>query len=78
MAKIEEGDTGDIQKINSWSLRANSGKDNNVWVCMISNQFQDEWSSVSLAGHFNSLEWKQPFMISANSNLETSINHANY
>jgi len=78
MAKIEEGDTGDIQKINSWSLRANSGQDNNVWVCMISNQFQDEWSSVSLSGHFNSLEWKQPFMISANNKSDAAINYENY
>ena len=78
MAKIEEGDTGDIQKINSWSLRANNGQNNKVWVCMISNQFQDEWSSVSHAGHFNSLEWKQPFMISAINNSDISINYENY
>lgn len=78
MAKIEEGETGDIQKINSWNLRANSGQDNNVWVCLITNQFQDEWSSVSIGGHFNSLEWKQPIMISANNNSDLTINYENY
>ena len=63
MALIEEGETGDIQKINSWTLRAKNGVDKNVWICMISKKSQNEWSSVSRGGYFNSLEWRQPFML---------------
>ena len=31
----------------------------NCWICTITNQPHEEWSSVSKAGFFNSLEWKQ-------------------
>ena len=65
MAKIEEGDTGDIQKTNSWILRARNGEENNIWVCFFSNQSQEKWSSVSRGGFFNSLEWKKPIMINS-------------
>ena len=65
MAKIEEGDTGDIQKTNSWILRARNGEQNNVWVCFFSNRVQEEWTSVSNGGFFNALEWKKPIMINA-------------
>ena len=37
MAKIEEGDTNDPQKINSWVSRSNYAKINKIWVCQISN-----------------------------------------
>ena len=63
MAKIEEGDSNDVQKINSWISRSNFGKLNKVWICRISNISQTEWSSVSKAGYFNSLEWRRPKMI---------------
>ena len=63
MAKIEEGDTGDIQKINSWSLRARNGAEKKMWTCIITNKTQNEWTSLSSEGHFNSLEWKQVPMI---------------
>ena len=70
MAKIEEGDTGDIQKINSWSLRAKNGAEKNMWVCVITNEIQNEWTSLSLGGHFNSLEWRQlPVMKQYKQNL---------
>ena len=65
MAKIEEGDTGDIQKKNSWILRARNGEENKIWVCFFSNKIQEEWSSVSNGGFFNSLEWKKPIMINS-------------
>ena len=55
MAKIEEGDTNDPQKINSWITRSNFGKFSKIWVCRISNASQLEWSSVSKEGYFNSL-----------------------
>ena len=63
MAKIEEGDTGDIQKINSWSLRAKNGIESRMWICIISKKSYKAWSSVSEEGYFNSLEWKQPAII---------------
>ena len=63
MAKIEEGDTGDVQKINAWTQRAKDGAANNIWICTISKKSQQTWSSVSEAGYFNSLEWRQPIML---------------
>ena len=77
MAKIEEGDTGDIQKTNSWILRSRNGKENNIWVCMISKKSQLEWSSISTGGCFNSLEWKQPFVISDMQNTNINITYEN-
>ena len=63
MAKIEEGDSNDIQKANSWKMRSDSGIANNIWICSITNKSQDEWTSVSNGGFFNSLEWRQPKML---------------
>jgi len=63
MAKIEEGDSGDAQKINAWIQRAKNGVANNIWICTISKKSQQTWSSVSEAGYFNSLEWRQPMML---------------
>ena len=63
MSKIEEGDTGDVQKINAWNLRSKQGKESNIWVCLISSKTQNEWSSISEGGYFNSLEWKAPIML---------------
>ena len=60
MAKIEEGDSNDPQKINSWITRSNFGKLNKIWICRISQLQQTEWTSVSKAGHFNSLDWEYP------------------
>ena len=60
MAKIEEGDTNDPQKVNSWISRSNFGNLSKIWVCRISNISQSEWSSVSKSGYFNSLDWKYP------------------
>jgi len=70
MAKIEGGDSGDVQKINAWTQRAKDGAANNIWICTISKKSQQTWSSVSEAGYFNSLEWKQPKML--NQFIETS------
>ncbi len=63
MAKIEEGDSGDVQKINAWTQRAKDGAANNIWICTISKKSQQTWSAVSEAGYFNSLEWRQPIML---------------
>jgi HemY protein len=63
MAKIEEGDSGNVQKINAWTQRAKNGAVNNIWICTISKKSQRTWSSVSEGGYFNSLEWRQPVML---------------
>ena len=63
MATIEEGENNDIQKKNSWLLRSRNGNNSNMWVCMISRKSQSSWSSISLGGFFNSLEWKEPYML---------------
>ena len=63
MAKIEEGDSGDVQKINAWIQRAKNGAVNNIWICTISKKSQRTWSSISEGGYFNSLEWRQPIML---------------
>ena len=77
MAKIEEGDTGDSQKINSWKLRARNGLDQNMWFCIYSNQTQNLWTSVSKAGYFNSLEWRQPNMLNQYNSQNQSISYDN-
>lgn len=65
MAQIEQGELNDIQKFNSWMFRSRGAIDKNVWVCVISNNIQDSWSSVSLGGYFNSLEWRQGNMLNS-------------
>mgnify|MGYP006174037927 CR=1 FL=1 len=60
MAAIEEGDSNDVQKINSWISRSNFGKLGKVWICSISGESQSIWTSVSQAGYFNSLIWDYP------------------
>ena len=64
MAEIEKGDNNDIQKFNSWMLRAKNGAEDKMWICVISKQTQDDWSALSYGGFFNSLEWTRPPMIS--------------
>jgi len=63
MADIEAGEFNDIQKSDSWKLRAKNAELDNIWICSISNQLQNEWESLSIAGYFNTLEWKQPQML---------------
>ena len=58
MAKIEEGDSGNPQKINAWISRSNLGKLSKIWVCQISGIPQSQWTPISNQGYFNSLEWK--------------------
>ena len=77
MAKIEEGDSGDSQKINAWKLRSRNGLDKNMWLCVPSNKTQDQWTSVSDAGYFNSLEWRQPNMLNQFSISNESISYDN-
>ena len=60
MAKIEDGDSQDIQKVNSWTLRSERGETKDIWICSISNNSQNYWSAVSEGGYFNTLQWKKP------------------
>ena len=64
MSKIELGELNDIQKSEGWKLRANNADLENYWVCNITNNSQKDWSALSVSGHFNSLEWRQPKMLS--------------
>ena len=63
MSEIELGEFNDIQKSEGWKLRANNADVDKYWVCNITNNSQKNWSSLSEAGHFNSLEWRQPKML---------------
>jgi HemY protein len=67
MSQIELGEFNDIQKSEGWKLRANNAEVDNYWVCKITNNAQKEWSALSESGHFNSLEWRQPKMLSYDS-----------
>ena len=71
MAKIEEGDTGNIQAANAWKNRAKNGIEKNIWICSITNKAQGEWSSISESGYFNSLVWKKPVIINPLESIET-------
>ena len=60
MSIIEKNDSNDPQKVNAWISRANFGELNRIWICSITNTTQENWSSMSNSGYFNSLEWRRP------------------
>jgi HemY protein len=64
MSDIELGEFNDIQKSEGWKLRANNSGSGYYWVCKYTNNTQKNWSALSDSGHFNSLEWIQPKMLS--------------
>ncbi len=64
MSEIELGEFNDIQKSEGWKLRANNAGFDYYWVCKYTNNPQKNWSALSESGHFNSLEWMQPKMLS--------------
>tara|TARA_Y100001970_G_scaffold176384_1_gene214969 strand:+ start:3879 stop:5201 length:1323 start_codon:yes stop_codon:yes gene_type:complete len=66
MSMIELGENNDLTKSNSWKIRSENAELENCWICTITNQPHQEWSSVSKAGYFNSLEWKQLSMVYQN------------
>ena len=72
MAKIEEGDSGDPQKIDAWISRSNTGKLSKIWICQVSGLTQDNWTSISQSGYFNSLVWQNPNNISQFTEFSTS------
>ncbi len=68
MSDIELGENNDKQKSDAWILRAENAKLENSWICRITNKSQEEWSSLSESGNYNSLVWSSPMMIRQNSN----------
>jgi len=68
MSDIELGENNDKQKSDAWIMRAENAKLENSWICRITNQSQEEWSSLSESGNYNSLVWSSPMMIRQNSN----------
>ena len=68
MSEIELGENNDKQKSDAWIMRADNAKLENSWICRITNQSQEEWSSLSNSGNYNSLVWSSPMMIRQNSN----------
>ena len=66
MALLEMGEFNDIQKRDSWMLRAQNASFDEIWICQITNTPQKNWNSISESGHFNSLEWKRPKMLGRN------------
>ncbi len=64
MSDIERGEFNDTQKSEGWKLRANNAGSDYYWVCKYTNNTQKNWSALSDSGHFNSLEWIQPKMLS--------------
>ena len=68
MSEIELGENNDKQKSDAWIMRAENAKLENSWICRITNQSQEEWSSLSDSGNYNSLVWSSPMMIRQNIN----------
>ena len=64
MSKLELGEFNDIQKSEGWKFRANNAGLDYYWVCKFTNNPQKKWAALSDSGHFNSLEWTQPKMLS--------------
>ncbi len=55
MSEIELGENNDKQKSDAWIMRSETSLVENYWICKITNQSQNEWSSLSESGYFNSL-----------------------
>ncbi len=68
MSDIELGENNDKQKSDAWILRAENASLENTWICRITKQTQEEWSSLSESGNYNSLVWTSPMMIRRNNN----------
>ena len=68
MSDIELGENNDKQKSDAWIMRAENAKLENSWICRITNQSQEEWSSLSDSGNYNSLVWSSPMIIRQNRN----------
>ena len=63
MSDIELGENNDKQKSDAWIMRAENASMEDTWICRITNQTQDEWSSLSNSGNYNSLVWASHKML---------------
>ena len=68
MSDIELGENNDKQKSDAWIMRAENANSEDMWICRITNQTQDEWSSISNSGNYNSLVWTSHKMLRQNNN----------
>ena len=64
MADIELGENNDKQKSDAWIMRSENSSFEDIWICKITNQSQNEWSSLSNSGYFNSLVLSNKKMLS--------------
>ena len=64
MADIELGENNDKQKSDAWIMRSENSSFEDIWICKITNQSQNEWSSLSNSGYFNSLVLSKKKMLS--------------
>ena len=64
MADIELGENNDKQKSDAWIMRSENSSFEDIWICKITNQSQNEWSSLSNSGYFNSLFLSNKKMLS--------------
>tara|TARA_Y200000002_G_scaffold73419_1_gene57550 strand:- start:2588 stop:3880 length:1293 start_codon:yes stop_codon:yes gene_type:complete len=55
MSDIELGENNDKQKSDAWIMRSENSLIENIWVCKITKQTQNKWTSLSDSGYFNSL-----------------------
>lgn len=60
MADIELTASGNSNAARSWMARASVSAPDPVWVCRESGTVAIEWSAISPAGAFDSLEWRRP------------------
>ena len=63
MSDIELGENSDKQKSDAWIMRAENAISEDMWICRITNQAQDEWSTLSNSGNYNSLVWTSHKML---------------
>ena len=63
MSDIELGENNDKQKSDAWIMRAENAISEDMWICRITNQAQDEWSTLSNSGNYNSLVWTSHKML---------------
>ena len=68
MSNIELGENNNKQKSDAWIMRAENANLESTWICRITNQPQEEWSSLSNSGNYNSLVWTSPMMIRQHNN----------
>jgi len=63
MAIIEREENNNIQISDAWKSRGEKGDMNHIWICAVTKVAQNEWTSISKGGYFNSLQWKKPLLL---------------